>query len=546
MAHKPTLDRLHRVVFLALLALALFLRLWQIWDIPPGLWYDEALYCLNALSIGRGHWPIFFMLHDHPVEPLYVYTLAGAFALFGPTVVVGRIVSALWGTIAVALFYPIGRRLMNERWALVGCFVYAVFRWPLHFSRTIFRAVTPPVFIMLVVLFFLRWRERRRTSDAMLCGLFLGLGLYTYISFRLVPLLWLAWVVWLAWRGEIVWRRDAKALATMVITAFLVGSPLAVDFLFHPAHFSGRLDEVSMFHERIEQRRPDGRVEVHEVPKPLSQVILGLLRNAVAVSKMWTIRGDHVGRHNLPYEPVFDWVSGIIFYIGVLWAMCYAWRREAAFLPLLWLLTLLAASVFSFGAPNILRAQGAIPAVVLLYLRGLHITAAALQRWTSRRTAAAVSAILLLWFAVVQLDTYFRRFAVSPVVRNEFLTDTFYEPARAARLISSDVREVWVSRDLADHLTFQFVTYGLKNIRKYDVLGDALSSATPPAALMATTMVLQKQAQHGDPRELLARHKTRLQREFSVLAPTTEGQWTRVPFAYLWILPIDSASKEVR
>lgn len=532
-----------RWALLAVLALASFLRVWRIWEIPPGLWYDEALYCLNALSVGRGHWPIFFMLHDHPVEPLYVYTLAAAFALFGPEVLVGRLVSAVWGTAAVALFYPVARRLMDERWALVGCAVYAVFRWPLHFSRTIFRAVTPPIFILLVLLFFFRWRERRRTSDAILCGLFLGLGFYTYISFRLVPLLIIAWWFWLAWRGELVWRRDARAMATIMITAFIVFVPLGVDFVRHPEHFSGRLDEVSMFHNRIQVELADGRTVVREVAKPVGEVMRGLAGNALAVAKMWTVRGDHVGRHNLPYEPVFDWISGILFYLGLLWAIRYALHREAAFLPLAWLLVLCAASVFSYGAPNILRMQGAIPAVVLLYLRGLVLVARGARRWVSRRLAVVVVVLLLIWFAATQLDTYFRRFAASPVVRNEFLSDTFYEPARITRLMAPTVREVWVSRDLAEHLTFRFVTQRVKNLREFVSLSDALTSSSRPAAVLVSAMTLQEEARRGDPSALLAKHKARLQREFSVLSPTSnQGAWTRLPFAYLWLLPPEFGS----
>lgn len=525
-------------------ALALGLRLWKLSEIPPGLWYDEALYCLNALSIRPGHWPLFFMLHDHPVEPLYVYSLALAFSLFGAEVIVARTVSALWGTAALALFYPVARRLVGERWALAGCLVYAVFRWPLHFSRTIFRAVTPPVFVLLVVLFFLRWRRKRHMSDAILCGVFLGLGLYTYISFRLVPILFALWVAWLFWRGELVWRRDGKSLCVIAAVALLVFAPLAWDFLKHPEHFSGRLDEVTMFHNRVEVPTPDGPSEIKLVRKPGREILRGLAQNALDVAGVWTIKGDHVGRHNLPYAPIFDWVSGIVFYLGVLYSLRWGLWRESAFLPMAWLIVVSAASVFSYGAPNILRMQASIPAVVLLYLRGLVL----LYEWTKSRFNRRISQILiislLLWFSAYQLDSYFRRFASSLEVRNQFLTDTFYEPARTVRALAPDYREVWVSRDMADHLTFQFVTQGVRNIRAFERPDDAITSSPRPALLLISVPAISALPDNAAAVwQRLEKTQARLLKEFRVGMPSSVGRSpTDAPFAYLWELPAEPMS----
>jgi 4-amino-4-deoxy-L-arabinose transferase-like glycosyltransferase len=536
-----------RLALAIIVLLALGLRLWRLDVLPPGLWYDEALYCLNALSIGHGSWPIFFMLDDHPVEPLYVYSLAAAFALAGPHVLAARVVSALWGTLAVALFYPVARRLFSARWALLGCLLYAVFRWPLHFSRTIFRASTPPVFVLLVVLFFMRWREQRRTRDAALCGLFLGLGLYTYIAFRLVPILFVVWVLWLAWRGEIIWRRDARPLAVIAATAFLVFVPLGVHFLRHPGDFTERLDEVSMFSRRVTLTQPDGTAVERVVRKPLVEIAEGLAGNTRAVALAWFVRGDHVARHNLPLEPVFDWLSGAVFLLGGVRSLCRCARREVAFLPLAWIIVISAASIFSFGAPNILRMQAAIPAAVLLYMAGLQAVDDFVRRRASRPWRFVVIGALVLWFAGYQLDSYFRRFAQSPAVRNEFLTDSFFEPARAARQLASDMREVWVSRDLRDHLTFRFVTHGVSNIHALDDLTSLTSVAVRPAALLASAMFLSGEASRGVPVEdILQRLDARLLKEFRVAVFVPErAAWTQAPWAYLWALPARPTTQEV-
>lgn len=541
-------NRRRGYLYAAAIGLAAAVRFWKLDAIPPGLWYDEALYCLNALSIAPGHWPIFFMLDGHPVEPLYVYSLAVAFALAGSDVLVARAVSAVWGTLAVTLFYPLARRFVGPRWALVGCFVYAVFRWPVHFSRTIFRAATPPVLLMLVVIFFMRWREQRRRADAFWCGVFLGLGFYTYIAFRLVPLFLLGWIAWLMWKREIVWRRDAKALAVMLFAAACTFAPLALDFLRHPEHFSERLEEVTMFHRRVEQVNSDGTKLVRLERKPAAEILKGLAKNAVAVAGMWTWRGDHVARHNLPNEPIFDPISGLVFYVGVLYALATATSREHAFVPLWWLAVLSLASICSFGAPNILRMQGAIPAVILLYVLGL--------RWLYRGLAPRVPpswrqivvAALLVWFACWQLDSYFRRFALSPQVRTEFLADTFYEPARAVRRVAPEVGEVWTSRDLFDHLTFHFVTSGVPNIRPFARLADVPTTSLQRRALLLSQYWWQEEMRRGtDPRQELVRLGARPLREFSVPVPQAPpGQEPRLPWATLWVLPASSATAQTR
>ncbi|MCX7626344.1 MAG: glycosyltransferase family 39 protein [Candidatus Sumerlaeaceae bacterium] len=544
MTRLRELQTYERWALFFIVAVALALRLWKLNEIPPGLWYDEALYCLNALSIRPAHWPIFFMLHGHPVEPLYVYSLAIAFSLFGAEVIVARTVSALWGTAAVALFYPVARRLVGERWALAGCLVYAVFRWPLHFSRTIFRALTPPVFVLLVVLFFLRWRRRRRMSDAILCGAFLGVGMYTYISFRLVPILFVLWIAWLFWRGELVGRRDGKAIGAIAVTALLVFAPLAVDFLKYPEHFSGRLDEVSMFHDRVEIPAGDGRSQIKLVSKPWGEILRGLAKNAVDVAGVWTFRGDHVGRHNLPYAPVFDWVSGIVFYLGIAASLRWGLWRENAFLPLIWLFVISSASIFSYGAPNILRMQAAIPAVVLLYVRGLIVIYDWAKTRFNQRSGQAVVASLLLWFSAYQLDTYFRRFASSAEVRNQFLADTFYEPAVAVRAWAEHYREIWVSRDLAEHLTFQFVTKDVRSIRPFDRLDDAVTSSVRPALLLISVPALTAQLDDSASTwQRLVKAHARLLRGFRVGITSSDARSpTPAPFAYLWELPAEPMS----
>ncbi|MBX7244211.1 MAG: glycosyltransferase family 39 protein [Candidatus Sumerlaeaceae bacterium] len=508
----------------AIVLLAAVLRLVALDSIPPGLWYDEAIYALDGLSIGHGNWPIFFTTEGHMREPLYIYYLGGFFALFGHAVWKARAATALWGIFGVALMWPVGKRVFgNARWALVGMFCLAVFRWHLHFSRSVFRAALPPVFILLVVVFFLRWRESRKTSDAILCGLFLGLGLYTYLSFRFIPIVLVVWVTWLLWHRQLEWRRDWRSLAMIVAVSVAVFLPLGVDYLRHPEHFSGRMDEVSMFRKTLETKNPDGSPGKVEVPKTTLEAASGLTANAWDIAKMWTVRGDHVGKHNLPYEPVFDWISGLFFYIGLIWCVVNSGRNEFAFLTLVWIFFMSLTSVFSFGAPNLLRMQGATPAVVMVYVFGLKWTWDSLARSAVKPTfrLAAVGALLAL-FASIQLDTYFRRFPRSLAVQQEFQKWNLCEPARAVLNTGSVAQKIYVPQEMADHPTFRFITWGVDNLVSYGPTEDAPTTATRPFAFVATVRSEDlAKARHKDPlRDIKMLNSAR--REFDFLLPTAE------------------------
>jgi 4-amino-4-deoxy-L-arabinose transferase-like glycosyltransferase len=475
-----------RACLVAIILLAAFVRLWRLDTIPPGLWYDEAIYALDGLSIGKGNWPVFFTTEGHPREPLYIYSLGGFFALFGHSTLNARIASALWGIATVALFYPFARRAAGRNWALVAVAALAVFRWHVHFSRTIFRALLPPLFILGVAILFLRWRERRRLSDAALCGAVMGAGAYTYLSFRFVPVILAAWIAWLFARRELTWRSDGRGIVMIYAVASIVFVPLGIDYLHNPWHFSGRLGEVSMFRKTVETTAPDGSRVKTEVSKTPAEAVRDLAGNALDVAKMWTIRGDHVGKHNLPYAPVFDWANGLVFYAGIAWCCLNLARNEFAFVTVLWLFFMSLTSVFSFGAPNLLRMQGATPAAILAYVFGLRWLFEAAGRKISLPVRRFGVAALLSVFALLQLDTYFRRFPVSPAVHMEFQSETFYQPAAAALAASRECGTVFVPEEMALHPSFAFVVFGVKNIIPYKPGDDIPTTGTRPVALLAT------------------------------------------------------------
>lgn len=543
------------VVFAAILVLAALARFAQLGSIPPGLWYDEALYCLDGYKVSQGEFAWFFAEHGHPREPLFPWLLGLAFALIEPTVLAARGVSALAGTAAVGLMLPVARRFLPPWWALAATTAFAAFRWHIHFSRTIFRAGLASPLALLTVWLFFRWKERRRPVDAALLGAACAAGLYTYISLRMLPVLVAVWLGWMLWEKTASLRKDGAQMMIMAGAALLLFLPLGIDYARHPEHFSGRTDEVTMFEKDVVEKTADGREQVRRVAKTPGEVARGLLGNAAGVAGVWFVKGDYVARHGIPYKPVLDPLSGLLFTAGLVLAV--GWiirgrRRGAAgdvgaealldgaplrgVVLLSWFAAFAAASVLSYGAPNILRMQGASPVVILLMVLGLKW---ATERGLTPLAAPLRRAVVVLYlgvFAAMQVGDYFRVFPKDLRVRSGFGAEFFYAPAEAAAEMAKQGKTVYVPREFLDSLQVKFITIGQPNVVPYDPDKPlpGLDSQAGTAAWLLTMRSLALAQEHGldQAAELKSRH---LSRNFSVTVTDDEGRLVLMqPWAQLW------------
>src|SRR5690348_2317733 len=83
---------------LLLFALSYF---YQVPQNPPGFYIDESSIAYNAYTIastGRDEygesWPLYFRAFGEYKNPVYIYLLAFLFSLFGPSILVARLLSA--------------------------------------------------------------------------------------------------------------------------------------------------------------------------------------------------------------------------------------------------------------------------------------------------------------------------------------------------------------------------------------------------------------------------------------------------------------------
>ena len=341
---SPLADSPTRLTFLwvataALLVAAIF-RLAALHDVPPGLSQDEVLDADIATFIRQGRHAIFFR-EGYGHEPLYHYWAAPFQALLGDNVLSVRLPAVYLGMLLVAATMRWARRDFGEVTAIATGVGLAISWWPIIFSRIGLRPILEPLLLVAAA-----WFWRRHPS---LAGVFLGLSLYSYTGARVVFLIPVVLALL-----QLLARQPAPARRQQVREAAII---LAVTLLLYaPLYLTLRADPT------LQQR-------VEQLAGPLDALRQGdagpALQMTAATLGVFSFSGDPRWTYTLPGRPLFDPLTAILFYGGLLLAMA-RWRRPRYSLILAWLGVALLPSALTPQAPSTVRLVGAMPVVYLL------------------------------------------------------------------------------------------------------------------------------------------------------------------------------------
>jgi hypothetical protein len=229
---------------LGIVALAAWLRLTALEDIPANISIDEILPSLEAQHIAHGEAPNVFSTtgwFDMPnltfAFPALVVRAVGRDPFFAV-----RLSSALTGLAGIVSVFLLGRRLFGDRVGLVASFLVAVAFWHIHNSRTAFPFVQSPFCTALAIYLLLRARQDHSRATFALVGIILGLALQCYFPVRILILLCpLFFVVDGLWY-DVPLRTMVSDAACFVAGALLVLSPLLVSTPWHV--LAGHLQDV--------------------------------------------------------------------------------------------------------------------------------------------------------------------------------------------------------------------------------------------------------------------------------------------------------------
>src|SRR5580700_950191 len=193
-APRPFPIRRPQYALLLILALAAFLRLFELTTIPPPLHFDEAMNGNDALeNLETGHMDVFYPQNGGR-EGLYINIETALIYLFGPEPWLLRLPAAVFGIFTVWGVYLLAAELFSVRIGLLACFFIATSFWHVLFSRLGLRAIGAPLFAVWTLYFLLDAMRRARngqdsTTRVVVAGALCALGFYTYIAYRVMPLL---------------------------------------------------------------------------------------------------------------------------------------------------------------------------------------------------------------------------------------------------------------------------------------------------------------------------------------------------------------------
>jgi 4-amino-4-deoxy-L-arabinose transferase-like glycosyltransferase len=172
-------------------------RFWRLQTLFDGMAWDEAYKGLDAIAIRKyGDRPV-FLNWNAGREALIAYLVLISQLFFDYSIDSVRAVQAFFGGLTLIALFFLCWRLFNVHIALLATFLLAVSKWHIIFSRYGVRVQLILFFEVIVLLFLIRAIQapKRNSISFVIAGFFGGLGLYTYIAYRIFPFVALVFVL---------------------------------------------------------------------------------------------------------------------------------------------------------------------------------------------------------------------------------------------------------------------------------------------------------------------------------------------------------------
>lgn len=374
------------LLVLAAITLVILMRLYRLDDLQRELYGDIAILYEYVLRVKTGEWPFDFSLS---AGPLYHYLIMPVVALFGMNYFAFKLASVVVSLGVLVGTFLVGRRLIDNRFGLLAMFVAGVSSWLLIFSRLGNSQILVPCLTILSLWLAVRVVQHGRRLDVILCAVVSALGLYVYPQSFILP--GVVWVTLLAlrWTGNHVsWSQ----LRLFILISLLCALPFVTIF--------GK-DPVAL---------KEGYIGVKLTS---DNPALVLLNNIGKTAASLHLKGDSNFRSNISTQPHLDWLSGLLFILGIIYWLRPEKRALAPtlFVPLL-LLPLPSILVLNAAGdvPSASRTLGVAPVVYILVASGVWWLYWLIVNHGRQRLAWLATCLILLGIVLLNSQRYFQTY----------------------------------------------------------------------------------------------------------------------------------------
>jgi len=412
------------IIILAVIAVILFFNFHRLESVPPEMVSDQAEKLLDINDILNGSRNVYFPRNTGR-EPIHFYLTAVHMAIFNLEVsfLNLKVVAVFANLLTLFFIYLLGKEIGNKWVGLSAVLFAGMAYWPLLFTRLALRIPYYPLFVAPVMYFLIRGLRRQNVMDILLTGLFLGLGLYGYTPFRIVPIfVVLATIIYLVHRPVQNKRLQAIfSLALITLVSLVVFVPLLRFWLANPDLFAYRAFSRLTGMEAGFQKAP----------------IMIFLENFWKASAMFFWDNGIIWAHSIPGRPALEVVSGALYFLGITGLLVrYIRKRQwidmflLVSIPMMMLPSILSLAYPSEN-PSLNRTAGAVvPVFVVIGLSFETLIRTFRERLSgayAKIAPVALLGILVLWSSLNNYDLVFNQ---------------YYEIYRASSWNTSEIGEV--------------------------------------------------------------------------------------------------------
>jgi VCBS repeat-containing protein len=396
------------LLVLVVTGVVIFFRVYRLNTVPIEPFSDHAEKLLDVYDVTQGQTHIFFPRNTGR-EDFQMYLTAAVSWLFGTglTFLSLKIGTVICGLLTLPYLFLLGKEFGGKRIGLLAVFFAGIAYWPNVISRVGLRFTLYPFFAAPMLYYLIRGLRSRNRNDFILSGIFLGMGLHGYSSYRIIPFVVVAAIGIYILHSQSRGNRQ-KAVIWLVIVALMslyVFLPLARYWQQNPDMFGMRA-----FSRLGSTEQP--------LPGPWWQILASNTWNSL---RMFNWDNGGIWVHSVPGHPAFDVVSAALFLLGVILIFARYLRKRhwldlflLLSIPLMQLPSTLSLA-FPAENPSLNRPSGAfIPAflIVAIALDGL---LSAIEARKSRVVGTALVWIVALglagWSSALNYDLVFNQYA---------------------------------------------------------------------------------------------------------------------------------------